>query len=89
MSCAISLQEYVSNNEFDGLYKRIGSLKGKYEAVVLKYTMSNLSDIMQDYADDLGEYADEVREGVEGFIEGMAEEFDDSDYNFCCDSTDI
>jgi hypothetical protein len=47
---------------------------------------------MEDYAEDMGKYAGDMIEGVEGFIEGMAEELedvDDADYNFCCDSTDI
>lgn len=85
----LDMAQYDYNTE---QHKRIGRLKGKYEAIVLKYTMSNFSTIMEDYAEDMGKYAGDMIEGVEGFIEGMAEELedvDDADYNFCCDSTDI
>lgn len=56
--------------------KRIGRLKGKYEAVAMKYTMSNFSDILDDYANEMGEYADELKEGVEGFIDEITEDLD-------------
>ena len=56
--------------------KRIGRLKGKYEAVAMKYTMSNFSDILDDYANVMGEYADELKEGVEGFIDELTEDID-------------
>lgn len=56
--------------------KRIGRLKGKYEAVAMKYTMSNFSDILDDYANEMGEYADELKEGVEGFIDELTEDID-------------
>lgn len=85
----LDMEQYDYNTE---QHKRIGRLKGKYEAIVLKYTMSNFSTIMEDYAEDMGKYAGDMIEGVEGFIEGMAEELEDvdgADYNFCCDSTDI
>ena len=56
--------------------KRIGRIKGKYEAVAMKYTMSNFSDILDDYANEMGEYADELKEGVEGFIDELTEDID-------------
>ena len=51
--------------------KRIGRLKGEYEAVVLKYTMTNITDIVSDYAE-------ETKEGINGFIDGMTKELEDS-----------
>lgn len=56
--------------------KRIGRIKGKYEAVAMKYTISNFSDIINDYANEMGEYADELKEGVEGFIDELTKDID-------------
>jgi uncharacterized coiled-coil DUF342 family protein len=56
--------------------KRIGRIKGKYEAVAMKYTISNFSDIINDYANEMGEYADELKECVEGFIDELTKDID-------------
>lgn len=49
-------------------HRKIGKLKGKFEAIQMKYTMQNFSDMVSDYAEE-----------VSGALEGILEELEQTE----------